>query len=125
MFTPLGRRLEVAGVSWLAISKFLLDFGGGYMGFEKLLAVIEKSHQDPKSVISLSELSQAIHEIICTESSQEYKINECFTELRELVDERKALSRKQFLDKALVTELTQYKKKEEALLLKLISIGSK
>ncbi|MEI7367003.1 hypothetical protein PJ912_03495 [Pectobacterium colocasium] len=122
MFTPLGRRLEVAGVSWLAISKFLLDFGGVHMGFEKLLAVIEKSHQDPKSVVSLSELSQAIHEIICTESSKEYKINECFTELRELVDERKALSRKQFLDKALVTELTQYKKKEEALLLKLISI---
>ncbi|MBA0161173.1 hypothetical protein ACR2Q2_17400 [Pectobacterium versatile] len=95
------------------------------MGFEKLLAVIEKSHQDPKSVISLSELSQAIHEIICTESSKEYKINECFTELRELVDERKELSRKQFLDKALVMELTQYKKKEEALLLKLISIGNK
>jgi len=29
------------------------------------------------------------------------------------------------LDKALVMELTQYKKKEEALLLKLISIGNK
>ncbi|KHN52704.1 basic helix-loop-helix domain-containing protein [Pectobacterium fontis] len=95
------------------------------MGFEKLLAVIEKSHQDPQSVISLSELSQAIHEIICTESSKEYKINECFTELRELVDERKALSRRQFLDKALVTELTLYKQKEKALFLKLIGIENK
>ncbi|MEH2920968.1 hypothetical protein ACFFL1_08735 [Samsonia erythrinae] len=95
------------------------------MGFEKLLAVVEKSYQDPKSVISLSELSQAIHEIICMESAKEYKINACFTELKELVNERKALSRKQLLDKISVIELTQYKKKEEALLLKLISIENK
>lgn len=89
------------------------------MGFEKLLAMVEKSHQDPKSVISLSELSQAIHEIICSEQAREYKINQCFTELRQLVDERKAIARKQFIDKALVSELTQYKRVEKALLLKL------
>ncbi|PWC14346.1 hypothetical protein B4923_05440 [Brenneria roseae subsp. americana] len=92
------------------------------MGFAKLLAVVEKSHQDPKSVISLSELSQAIHEIICSEKAKEYKINECFIELRRLVDEIKAIARKQFMDKVRVTELTQYKKTEEELLLKLRSL---
>ncbi|WP_409306182.1 hypothetical protein [Pectobacterium sp. B1J-3] len=89
------------------------------MGFDRLLAIVEKSHQDPNSIISLSELSQAIHEIICSEKAKEYKINECFTELRHLVDERKAIARRQFMDKALVSELTQYKKMERELLIKL------
>lgn len=89
------------------------------MGIENLLAVVEKSNRDPNSVIALSALSQVIHEIICSEKSSEYRINGCYAELKSLVDEIRALSRKRLLDQVYVQDLTQYKSLERVLLSRL------
>lgn len=89
------------------------------MGVEKLLAVVEKSYQDPNAVLSLSVLSQAIHDIICSEQAFEYRINGCYAELKLLVEEIKAIARKRLSNNVFVSDLTQYKLRERTLLHKL------